>query len=134
MEMGRFDHLFCKHGVVVVLGGVCHFCVADGTKMTLEDLENQVARTQGRELGVTISLLNSLSDEVKELGDAQFDLYQNDDRDGKLREALKLEIGDVLNIITAIAIKSGFTLQEVAEANDAKLRERWPDGHPDLKG
>lgn len=101
--------------------------------MTLEELEAHVARTQGRGDGagyIPMRLFYSLREEAGEVWDwANLVPTPGVTR----REALKLELGDVLNVVTAIAMHAGFTLQEVAEANDAKLKERWPDGHPDLK-
>lgn len=47
-------------------------------------------------------------------------------RDGKLdREALKLELGDVLFYLTRLSQWAGFSLKEVAEANIAKLEARY---------
>ena len=44
------------------------------------------------------------------------------------REKLCKELGDVLWYLAAVADSSGIPLEEVAEANVAKLRERYPDG------
>lgn len=43
-------------------------------------------------------------------------------------DAIKKELGDVLWYVTAVAVDYGLTLQQVAEANIAKLRARYPDG------
>lgn len=102
--------------------------------MTLEELEAQVARTQGPGDGsglVPARLAFSLHDEAEEAIQAVFALGSESATDDA-REALKLELGDVLNVVTAIAMHAGFTLQEVAEANDAKMRARMPEGHPGL--
>lgn len=50
-------------------------------------------------------------------------------RDGKEPQGLLLELGDVLHYLTAIAHMHGYTLQQVADANIAKLAERWVRGH-----
>lgn len=44
------------------------------------------------------------------------------------REKLKKELGDALWYITAVAGDNGLTLQDIAEANVAKLRKRYPEG------
>lgn len=91
--------------------------------MTLEELEAQVARTQGRYGPDRIhELAASLAEEASEV---QEELCR---QGGPGEENLLLELGDVLNVVTALAMHCGFTLEEVAEANDKKLRERWPDG------
>lgn len=47
-------------------------------------------------------------------------------RDGKLdREALKLELGDVLFYLTRTAQWAGFSLAEIAQANVDKLEARY---------
>ena len=43
-------------------------------------------------------------------------------------DKLKLELGDVLWYIAGLAYVLGFTLQEVADANTAKLMKRFPNG------
>lgn len=44
------------------------------------------------------------------------------------RDKLRKELGDVLWYVAAIATGAGMTLEEVAEANVAKLRARYPEG------
>lgn len=43
-------------------------------------------------------------------------------------EKLKLELGDVLWYIAALANDLGITLQDIAEANIEKLKKRYPNG------
>jgi NTP pyrophosphatase (non-canonical NTP hydrolase) len=41
---------------------------------------------------------------------------------------LKKELGDVLWYVAALGLQFGINLQDIAEANVAKLRARYPDG------
>lgn len=47
------------------------------------------------------------------------------------RDALKLELGDLLWHLTILASMFGWSLDEVMRANIAKLEARHPDGQPD---
>ena len=44
------------------------------------------------------------------------------------REAMKIELGDVLWYCAELAAGLGVTLEEVAAGNIEKLRKRYPDG------
>lgn len=44
------------------------------------------------------------------------------------QEALLLELGDVLWYLVLIGSIFGWSLEQVVEANVAKLRKRYPDG------
>lgn len=44
------------------------------------------------------------------------------------REKLNKELGDVLWYVAVLALELGFTLDEVASRNIAKLRARYPQG------
>lgn len=44
------------------------------------------------------------------------------------REKMKLELGDVLWYLANMASENDLTLEEIAIANDEKLRARWPEG------
>lgn len=44
--------------------------------------------------------------------------------------ALARELGDALWCLAIVAQSAGLPLSEVAEANEAKLRDRHPDGFP----
>lgn len=46
------------------------------------------------------------------------------------REAMKHELGDVLWHLTRLGEMFGFTLEEIMQANIAKLADRHPDGDP----
>jgi NTP pyrophosphatase (non-canonical NTP hydrolase) len=52
-------------------------------------------------------------------------VYHDHDLD---REELLLELGDVLFYVAALASTHGYTLEQVAYANENKLKERYPEG------
>jgi NTP pyrophosphatase (non-canonical NTP hydrolase) len=56
--------------------------------------------------------------------------YQGHDLDN---DKVMEEIGDVLWYADALARANGFTLEEVAAANIAKLQARYPDGRFDAE-
>lgn len=75
---------------------------------------------------VTIKDALGLAGEVGEVVDLiKKDRFQSQPFD---RDKLRNELGDVLWYLTSLATSVGMTLQEVAEANAAKLRKRYPDG------
>lgn len=43
-------------------------------------------------------------------------------------EKLKKELGDVLYYISALGYEFGWSLEEIAEGNNAKLQARYPNG------
>jgi NTP pyrophosphatase (non-canonical NTP hydrolase) len=49
-------------------------------------------------------------------------------RHGVDQAALAKELGDVLWYTAALATSAGMNLEEIAEQNIAKLRQRYPDG------
>lgn len=58
------------------------------------------------------------------------ELYKKEKYHGvpALRDKSLKEMGDTLFYLTALADEMGYTLQEVAAANEAKLRARYPNG------
>lgn len=104
--------------------------------LTLSELERQVARTQGFGVGsvsgvpdrLRLSLIEECAEVVRVLEEIQ-GLPRPKAR-GRGYDLI-LELGDVLNVVTAIALHAGFSLAELAMANDAKLRRRWPEPPPE---
>ena len=47
------------------------------------------------------------------------------------KDELREELGDALWCLTITARSAGLTLEQVAAANVAKLRTRYPDGYSD---
>ena len=97
--------------------------------MTFDDYETAAARTINPRLSERERLLDAaagLAEEAGEvLGAVRKHLYQAKSLD---RDALTLELGDVLWCLAIAARCNGVTLAEVAERNVAKLRTRHPEG------
>ena|SRR5688572_13656257 len=100
--------------------------------MTLDDYENMAARTTNPKLDEKQRLLDAaagLAEEAGEiLGLVRKHAYQSRELD---REHLKIELGDALWCLAMTATSAGLTLDDVAAANVAKLRGRYPQGYSD---
>ena len=100
--------------------------------MTLDDYEKSAARTLNPKLSDTERLLDAaagLAEESGEiLGIVRKHAYQSRPLD---KEKLTLELGDALWCLTMTARSAGLSLEQVAAANVAKLRARYPDGYKD---
>lgn len=102
--------------------------------MEFRDYEAQASRTINTSLSDADRLLDAaigLSEEAGEvLGLVRKHLFMRHDLD---RERVKKELGDVLWCLAATARSAGLTLDEIAEANVAKLRARYPEGYSDTR-
>jgi len=84
------------------------------------------------ETGITFDdyCLLGLASEVGELLGIVKKVYR--DRNGEaspeIREKIKLELGDILWYLTQVATSTGFSLQEIADANTSKLVDRRSRG------
>ena len=100
--------------------------------MTLDDYEAAAARTTNRKLDDRERLIDAaagLAEEAGEiLGIVRKHAYQSHELN---REKLKAELGDALWCLAVTAKSAGFTLDEVAAGNVAKLRARYPHGYSD---
>ena len=100
--------------------------------MTLEEFERAATRTANPGLKEPERLLDAaagLAEESGEiLGIVRKHAYQSRPLD---KEKLTLELGDALWCLTMTARSAGLTLEQVAAANVAKLRARYPDGYKD---
>jgi len=102
--------------------------------MTLEEYEQLAARTVNPSLTRDQRLLDAaagLAEEAGEvLGLARKHLFMGHEIDVA---RVTIELGDALWCLTTAANALGVTLEDVAAANIAKLRKRYPDGYSDAK-
>jgi NTP pyrophosphatase (non-canonical NTP hydrolase) len=100
--------------------------------MTLDEYENAAARTLNPKITDNERLMDAaagLAEEAGEvLGHVRKHVYQNRVLD---KSELEKELGDALWNVAMAARCAGLSLEEVAAANVAKLRARFPDGYKD---
>ena len=100
--------------------------------MTLDEYQASAARTLNPRLDARERMLDAaagLSEEAGEiLGIVRKHAFQARELD---RDALRLELGDALWCLAVTANSAGFTLDEIAAANVAKLQLRYPAGYAD---
>ena len=99
--------------------------------MDFDAYQAQATRTLNPALDANAQLLDAaagLAEEAGEvLGAIRKHLFQQRPLD---RAALVAELGDALWCLSAVATSIGESLGDVAHANLAKLRDRYPDGFP----
>lgn len=104
----------------------------DRRAMTLDDYQQAARRTMNARLADTERLMDAAAGLAEEggevLGLARKHAYMAHPLD---RERMVRELGDALWCLAACATALGVRLEEVAEANLAKLRARYPDGYSD---
>jgi NTP pyrophosphatase (non-canonical NTP hydrolase) len=97
--------------------------------MTFDEYQSAAARTINARLSDDERLMDAaagLSEEAGEiLGIVRKHIYQTRSLDAS---ELELELGDALWCLTIAARSAGLSLDNVAQANIAKLRARHPDG------
>jgi NTP pyrophosphatase (non-canonical NTP hydrolase) len=100
--------------------------------MNLNEYQTAAARTANTKLTDTETLLDAaagLAEEAGEiLGLVRKHAYQSHPLN---KDKLAVELGDALWCLSMTAESAGITLDEVAAANVAKLRARYPDGYND---
>jgi NTP pyrophosphatase (non-canonical NTP hydrolase) len=96
--------------------------------MTLDDYEKAAARTLNPRLSEAERLMDAAAGLAEESGEilglVRKHAYQARPFD---RDALTEELGDALWCLTMTARSAGLTLDQIAAANVAKLRARYPD-------
>jgi NTP pyrophosphatase (non-canonical NTP hydrolase) len=100
--------------------------------MTLEDYQAAAARTVNPRLSDAERLLDAAAGLAEESGEilglVRKHAYQSRALD---REKLTQELGDALWCLAMTAKSAGINLDEVAAANVAKLKTRYPSGYQD---
>ena len=100
--------------------------------MTLDEYQAAATRTLNPRLDSQEQMLDAaagLAEEAGEiLGVIRKHAFQSRDLN---REQLKLELGDALWCLAVTARSAGFTLDDIAAANVAKLQHRHPAGYSD---
>ena len=104
--------------------------VGSALPMTLEEYEQLATRTLNPALTREQRLLDAAAGLAEEAGEAlglvRKHLFMNHPLD---QARLTIELGDALWCLTAAAGAIGISLESVAAANIAKLRQRYPDGY-----
>jgi len=100
--------------------------------MRLAEYEEFAARTTNTMLGEKERLLDSAAGLSEEAGEilslVRKHVFQSKTLE---RERISEELGDALWCLAMTAKHAGTSLEEVAQANVAKLRTRYPDGYRD---
>jgi NTP pyrophosphatase (non-canonical NTP hydrolase) len=100
--------------------------------MTLAEYQRLASRTVNRALGQDQRLLDATAGLAEEAGEAlglvRKHLFMGHDLDSA---RLTIELGDALWCLTVAAGTLGISLEEIAAANLAKLRRRYPEGYTD---
>jgi NTP pyrophosphatase (non-canonical NTP hydrolase) len=97
--------------------------------MRIDEYQQQAARTMNRRLEPSDVILDAAAGLCEESGEVlahvRKHLFQGRDL---RRDEVAEELGDALWCIAAVATSLGFSLEEVARRNVAKLAARHPDG------
>ncbi len=100
--------------------------------MTLDDYQEAAERTTNPHLSDAERLMDAAAGLAEESGEilglVRKHVYQSHPL---ARERIQAELGDALWCVTIAAKSAGLTLDQVAAANVAKLRARYPEGYSD---
>lgn len=100
--------------------------------MTLDEYQHAAARTMNQALSDRDRLLDAAAGLAEEAGEVLGHVRKHTFMGHTLdRDALASELGDALWCLSSCALALGMSLEEVAGANLAKLRSRYPDGYSD---
>ena len=100
--------------------------------MTLDDYETAASRTTNLKLTDVERLMDAAAGLSEESGEilsiVRKHIYQHRSID---KSKLEIELGDALWCLTITARTAGLSLEQIAAANVAKLRDRFPEGYKD---
>ncbi|NUO64045.1 MAG: nucleoside triphosphate pyrophosphohydrolase family protein [Gemmatimonadaceae bacterium] len=97
--------------------------------MSLSTYQLDAARTVNPALSADDRLLDAAAGLAEEAGEVLARVRKHRFQQRALdRESIVTELGDALWCLAMVASSLGVTLDEVAERNLAKLRQRYPDG------
>jgi NTP pyrophosphatase (non-canonical NTP hydrolase) len=97
----------------------------------LSDYQSAASRTANQALTAEDRLLDAAAGLAEEGGEV-LALIRKHRFQGRLldRDQVAIELGDALWCLAMVATSLGFTLDEIADRNIAKLHSRHPDGFP----
>ena len=100
--------------------------------MTLDDYETAASRTTNLKLTDVERLMDAAAGLAEESGEilsiVRKHAYQHRSID---KSKLETELGDALWCLAITARTAGLSLEQIASANIAKLRDRFPEGYKD---
>ena len=100
--------------------------------MTLAEFQLLASRTRNVTLPERDQLLDAAAGLAEEGGEVLSHVRKHAFQSKPLDpEKLKIELGDALWCLAMTATCAGLSLDDIAAANQAKLRARFPDGYKD---
>jgi NTP pyrophosphatase (non-canonical NTP hydrolase) len=100
--------------------------------MTLDEYQAAAARTTNPKLSDKERLFDAAAGLAEESGEILGLVRKHVFQSHPLsHDRLQIELGDALWCLAITAESSGMTLEQIASANVAKLRARYPEGYTD---
>ena len=100
--------------------------------MTLDEYEKAATRTSNQKLSEKERMLDAAAGLAEESGEILGFVRKHVFQSHPLqRDSLAIELGDALWCLAMTAKSAGFSLEQIAEANVAKLQARYPEGYSD---
>ena len=100
--------------------------------MTLQEFQEAASRTRNAQLTERDQLLDAAAGLAEEGGEVLSHVRKHAFQSRPLdKKELAIELGDALWCLSMTATCLGLSLEEIAAANQAKLRARFPEGYRD---